>query len=284
MTGRSPITSTTRTLALLGDPVGHSLSPAIQNAAMEAAGLDGVYVALRAVEGDLAGLMRGLAAAGGGGNVTLPHKERAAAAVDRPTEAVRRTGACNTFWYEDGEIHGDNTDVEGLRRAVHAHLQDSLDGARVLILGAGGAARAALAAVLDDGAAEVEIHNRTVERARAVARRLGGSRTRVIETRVDLKGRSYDLVLNATRLGLHPEDPLPLGPEHEVNTPALLDLVYTPGETEWVRQARAAGIHAMDGGEMLVQQGAVAFERWWGIPGPAHVMRAELDRLRRSGV
>lgn len=284
MTYRPPVTSNTRTLALLGDPVGHSLSPVIQNAALAAARLDGVYVALRVEDGNLSGLMRGLAAAGGGGNITLPHKERAAAAVDRPTEAVRRTGACNTFWYKDGELYGDNTDVEGLRRAIHTHLQGSIEGGRVLILGAGGAARAALAAVLDDGAAEVEIHNRTVERARAVARRLGGARTRVLESRSDLQGRSYDLVLNATQLGLHPEDPLPLNPGQEVSTKALLDLVYTPGETEWVRQARAAGIHAMDGGEMLVQQGVVAFERWWGIPGPANVMRAELDRLRRSGV
>lgn len=283
MTYPLPVTSTTRTLALLGDPVGHSLSPVIQNAALAATGLDGVYVALRVADGDLSGLMRGLAAAGGGGNITLPHKERAAAAVDRPTEAVRRTGACNTFWYEDGELHGDNTDVEGLRRAIHSHLQGTVEGGRVLILGAGGAARAALAAVLDDGAAEVEIHNRTVERARAVARRLGGTRTRVLESRNDLQGRRYDLILNTTRLGLNPEDPLPLTPEQEVSSPAVLDLVYTPGETEWVRQARASGIHAMDGGEMLVQQGVVAFERWWGIPGPAEVMREALDRLRRSG-
>lgn len=282
MTRHLPVTTSTRTLALLGDPVGHSLSPIIQNAAMAARELDGVYVALRVGSEDLAGLMRGLAAAGGGGNVTLPHKERAAAVVDRPSEAVRRTGACNTFWMEDGELHGDNTDVEGLKRAIHTHLGGPIQGARILILGAGGAARAALAAVLDDGAAEVEIHNRTVERARAVARRMGGTRTRVLESRGDLQGRSYDLVLNTTRLGLGADDPLPLDPVGEVEVPALLDLVYTPGETELVRKARAGGVHAMDGGEMLVQQGVVAFERWWGVQGPVDVMREELDRLRRS--
>ncbi len=281
MTRHLPVTTSTRTLALLGDPVSHSLSPIIQNAAMMARELDGVYVALRVGSEDLAGLMRGLAAAGGGGNVTLPHKERAAAVVDRPSEAVRRTGACNTFWMEDGELHGDNTDVEGLKRAIHTHLAGPIQGARVLILGAGGAARAALAAVLDDGAAEVEIHNRTVERARAVARRMGGARTRIVESRAELQGRTYDLVLNTTRLGLEAEDPLPLDPAGEVEAPALLDLVYTPGETELVRRARAEGIHAMDGGEMLVQQGGVAFERWWGVPGPVDVMREELDRLRR---
>ena len=280
MTPRPPLTAWTRTFALLGDPVSHSLSPVIQNAAMESAEVDGVYVALQVNAEELRGLMRSLALAGGGGNVTLPHKERAAAAVDHASEAVRRTGACNTFWAKAGKVHGDNTDVEGLRRAIHTHLQGPISGGRVLILGAGGAARAALAAVLDDGAAEVEIHNRTVERARAVARRMGGPRTRVVESRGELQGRSYDLVLNATRLGLVDTDPLPLEVTGEVTMGALLDLVYTPGETEWVRRARAQGIPAMDGGEMLVQQGAVAFERWFGVPGPVDVMRAELERLR----
>ncbi len=112
------ITASTRLLALLGDPVGHSLSPLIQNAALRHTGADGVYVALRCAAEDLLSLIRALARAQGGGNVTLPHKEKAASVVDVPSEAVRRTGACNTFWGgPDGRVHGDNTDVEGLRRA-----------------------------------------------------------------------------------------------------------------------------------------------------------------------
>ena len=98
------LTSATRMLALLGDPVSHALSPVIQNAAFREAGVDGVYVALRCRSDDLSGLLQAIARAGGGGNVTLPHKERAAAVVDRSAEAVTRTGACNTFWEEDGEI------------------------------------------------------------------------------------------------------------------------------------------------------------------------------------
>ena len=108
------ISARTRVLTLLGDPVAHSASPELQNAAFEASGVDGVYVAVRCGPEDLAGFMRGLAKAGGGGNVTIPHKEKAATFLDVRSEAVRRTGACNTFWGDEaGRVHGDNTDVEG---------------------------------------------------------------------------------------------------------------------------------------------------------------------------
>lgn len=258
----------------------HSLSPAMQNAALEAVGEDGVYVALRCSEEQLSGLIRGVALAGGGGNVTLPHKERAATALDRPSEAVRRTGACNTFWAQDGEVYGDNTDVEGLRRALHRLMDGPPEGASVLLLGAGGAARAALAALLDDAVARVDVLNRTVDRARAVARRLGGDRTHVLESQLQLGERSYDLVVNATRLGLGDQDPLPLELGDEVQVGAVLDLVYSMGETPFVRRARELGLPAMDGEEMLLQQGAVAFERWWGQPAPVDAMREALASAR----
>lgn len=119
----SGITASTRTLALLGDPVGHSLSPILQNAAFQAAGVDGVYVAVGCAQEDLVGLMRGLARAGGGGNITLPHKEKAASVLDVPSDTVRRTGACNTFWGDErGRLHGDNTDVDGVRRLSLIHI------------------------------------------------------------------------------------------------------------------------------------------------------------------
>ena len=137
------VTSRTQVLALLGDPVDHSLSPVIQNAAFREAGVDGVYVALRCEAPDLVGFMHGLGRAGGGGNITLPYKQKAASFLDERSEAVRRTGACNTFWGRDGKVCGDNTDVEGFRRALKHFLGRSSEGFRVLLLGAGGAARAA---------------------------------------------------------------------------------------------------------------------------------------------
>jgi shikimate dehydrogenase len=275
------VTSQTRVMTLLGDPVGHSLSPVIQNAAFSDAGVDGVYVAVRCAADDLVGFMRGLSRAGGGGNITLPHKEKAAAVVDVASDAVRRTGACNTFWGgPDGKVHGDNTDVEGFRRALRAFVEGSPAGIRALLLGAGGAARAALMALLEEGADEVVILNRSVERARAVARRIGGQRARVASSPEDVRGQSFDLVANATRLGLSAADPLPLDFEILERAGAAMDLVYGTGSTPFVRAAESFGIRAADGGEMLVQQGAASFERWWGRAAPVAAMRAALRETR----
>lgn len=276
-TVREGVTAHTRVLCLLGDPVEHSLSPVMQNAGILEAGVDGVYVALRCDGDDVPALMKALAHAGGGGNITLPHKERAATVVDIPSDAVRRTGACNTFWGEDGRIHGDNTDVEGFRRALRAFLEDSPAGSRVLVLGAGGAARAILVGLLDDGVDEVVLLNRTVERARAVARRIGGERVRVAQGQEEIENEDFDLVVNATRLGLSPDDPLPLELESVGGVGALVDLVYGEGGTPLVRRATERGIRATDGAEMLVRQGAVSFERWWKTRAPVAVMRKALQ-------
>jgi len=272
------ITARTRVLTLLGDPVAHSASPEIQNAAFAEAGVDGVYIAVRCQPDDLSGFMHGLARAGGGGNVTLPHKEKAASVVDVTTDAVRRTGACNTFWGEGGKVHGDNTDVDGFRRALRLFLDGPAKGARALLLGAGGAARAALLGLLDEGASEVLLFNRTAERARAVARRIGGQRARVVPLMQDLAGERFDVVINATRLGLDPHDVAPIDFGILGRAGGALDLVYGRHTTSFVRAAEDKGIRAADGMEMLVQQGAVSFERWWGSPASTDVMRAAIRR------
>ncbi len=271
------VTASTRALVLLGDPVGHSMSPTIQNAAFSAADVDGVYLAVRCASDDLHGFMRGLSRADGGGNITLPHKEKAASVVDVASPAVRRTGACNTFWGdEDGRVHGDNTDVDGFRRALGSFVEGSPAGIRVLLLGAGGAARAALMGLLEEGADEVLIFNRTAERARAVARRIGGQKARVAPVLEGLRSESFDLVVNATRLGLGESDPSPLDFEILNRVGAAMDLVYAKKTTPFVRAAEALGIRATDGGEMLVQQAAASFERWWSTPAPVEVMRAAM--------
>lgn len=272
-------TAATRLFALLGDPVSHSLSPKFQNAALRAFGLDAVYVALRCTADDAPGLLRGIARAGGGGNVTVPHKAVAAAMVERPSDAVRRTGACNAFWLEDGAIHGDNTDVAGVREAVGALLGRPPAGARVLLLGAGGAASAAVCALADAGAERIVIANRTVDRARALADRFRAPGVRIeVAGSVDaLAGDAFDLAINSTSLGLQSADPLPLDPDAPgPSVGAALDLVYASGETRWVHAMRAHGLPAADGKEMLIQQGAAAFRRWWGMDPPLDAMRAAL--------
>jgi len=274
------IHASTRVLTLLGDPIAHSLSPVIQNAAFAEASVDGVYVAVRCASDDLTGFMRGLARAGGGGNITLPHKEKAASLVDRPTEAVRRTGACNTFWGDaEGRVHGDNTDVAGFQRALRVFVGNPR-GARVLLLGAGGAARAALMGLVEEEVGEVVLYNRTAHRARAVARRIGGERARVAPLLDELKGGDFDLVVNATSLGLHPEDPSPLDFEMLSRVGAAMDLVYADRPTPFVRAADEVGVRSTDGAEMLVQQGAVSFECWWNEPAPLDAMKAALGAAR----
>lgn len=269
----------TRLFAVLGDPVAHSLSPRIQNAAIRALHLDAVYLALRADSDTFPGLMRGLAHAGGGGNVTLPHKQLAATLIDHPTAALQATGACNTFWLEDGKIRGDNTDVEGFAVAARMLLNGSLEGTRVLLLGAGGAARAVLYALAREGVDQVVILNRTAERAAAL---ISGSQTAGIQVhpvqRVEeLRGQHFDLVANATSLGLRDDDPLPLDPAAGATFTAALDLVYALNGTRWIRELRELGIHAADGKEMLVQQGAASFERWWAREAPVEQMRSALS-------
>lgn len=267
--------ATTRLLALLGDPVEHSLSPRMQNAGIRALGLDGVYVALRTAGSDLAGLLRGIARSGGGGNVTLPHKEAAARVVEDSTEAVVRTGACNTFWMEDGVLRGDNTDVAGVRAAVATLLGGAATGARILLLGAGGAARGVALGLLMDDPEVVAVRNRTPGRAEELVRLLDVPRV-VASPPGSSREPRWDLVVNATRLGLHPGDPLPIEPRGE-SMAAVLDVVYGAAPTPLVQRARERGLPAADGREMLLQQGMASFRRWWGVPAPEAPMRAALE-------
>jgi shikimate dehydrogenase len=270
--------ASTRLIALLGDPVDHSLSPSFQNAALRAAGLDGVYLALRCDAEALPGLLRGIARAGGAGNVTVPHKQRAATIVDVRTPAVQRTGACNTFWQQDGRVHGDNTDVEGFRAAVRELLGRDAAGAGVLLLGAGGAARAALHALELDGAASVTILNRTHAAAADLAGEFGGGELRVdaAERQPNPPDRRFDLVVNATSLGLRDGDAHPLRLEEFPAGAAALDLVYRRGGTAWISELRGRGHPAADGTTMLLAQGAAAFACWWNRAPPLEAMRAAL--------
>lgn len=271
------VDGTTRLIALLGDPVAHSLSPVVQNAAFRAAGVPAVYLALRTDRSSLATMMRSIARGGGGGNVTVPHKRDAVAVLDRATDAVHRTGACNTFWAAADELWGDNTDVAGFRAAATVLLGGPARGARVLLIGAGGAARAVVAALEDDGADEVVILNRSREHAEALTSffSAGPLRLRIPADARSLASDRFDLIVNATSLGLSPEDPFPLDPQIARGAPAL-DLVYALDGTPWTHALRAAGGPAEDGLEMLIQQGAAAFRRWWNRPAPIEAMRAAL--------
>lgn len=280
------VAASTRVFAVLGDPVGHSLSPALHNAALQAGGLDGVYVALGCPEGALGGLMRGLAQAGGGGNVTVPHKEAAAELVDVASDSVRRTGACNTFWASGGRLHGDNTDVEGFRRALEVLLEGGApQGLDVLVLGAGGAARAVLAALLDGGARSVYLRNRSEGRAARLIEEMNDVRIRYLNTHQILGSLQFDLVVNATSVGMEDPRARPLDLAQVGGVGALMDLVYGRESPRLVRDAMAAGVPALDGRLMLLHQGAAAFERWWpGVEPDLVAMERALVADRAPGL
>jgi shikimate dehydrogenase len=266
------IDGNTRVFALIGDPVAHSLSPAMQNAAFRALGLRAVYVALRCGPEDVAPLIQALARAGGGGNVTVPHKEAAALAVDQRLDDAAEVGACNVFWSEHGAALGGNTDVEGLLRALEPLEPPP---GPWLIVGTGGGARAAAVAAGRCGSG-VAVSSRSADRAAAFERWVA---ERGIQPALPQDCR---LVINATPVGLRADDPLPLEPGAAPQAGAAFDMVYRTGETPWVRAMRAAGRRAADGRGMLVAQGAGALQRWFpGASAPTESMRAAVDAALR---
>ena len=273
------ISANTRVLTVIGDPVAHSLSPAMYNAAFRALGLDAVYVALRVSAGSLAQVLAMQVATHGAGNVTVPHKEAVERSVTRKTEACARAGACNTFWIEDAALVGDNTDVVGVTAALTKLGAGRGTETRWLVVGTGGSARAVAVAAADAGAT-LFVRSRDNGRARKFA---AWSTGLGIATHVANGPVEVDVAINATPLGLAGHDPLPIDINHMSGVRKALDLVYAPGETRWVHALRERGIDATDGREMLVQQGAAAFARFFpNTAAPTEVMRAAVQRALRA--
>ncbi len=250
-------------LVLLGHPIAHSLSPVMQNAALEAAGITLSYEALDVAPEDLSETLDSLAAEGAGGNVTVPHKESAARSMNKLSPIATKVGAINTFrTLRSGDLIGDNTDVVGFTALARLAIGEIPDGARLAVIGAGGAARAVLAAVETWNDARVTVHARRLDATRELVERFK-SFARAESLSLD-NPLDCDIVVNATTIGLADES-LPLPLELLPQSAAVLDLVYRPGETAWVRAARASGRVASDGLPMLVEQGAASFEIWFDI-------------------
>lgn len=268
-------------LVVLGHPVAHSLSPLFQQAALDAAGIALRYERLDVAPSRLASALGALRAERAAGNITVPHKQSVVEMCDALSPLARRVGAVNTFWTEpDGRLVGDNTDVGGFEAAVKALLPD-VRGLRVLVLGAGGAALAVREAVASWPGASLLAWARRAEQAREFVSPLG-DRARAVGSDADALAaavREVDLLVNATPLGLGASDALPLDPSWLGGRQALLDLTYRPdGQTPLVAACRARDIVAEDGLRMLVEQGALSFERWFGVPAPRAVMMAAIGR------
>jgi shikimate dehydrogenase len=247
-------------LVLLGHPVHHSLSPRFQNAALDEAGIPVRYEAIDVPPGALPALLNELRASRAAGNVTIPHKQRVFEASDVLTPLAARAGAVNTFWMEDDRLVGDNTDVGGFAAAAVRLLGAAPSGLTIGVIGAGGAAAAVLTAIEGWDGCRAIVFNRTPSRAEQLCARFQ-SVARCIDDARDLV--RAQLVVNATSIGLR-DNALPLDPTLLALDAGVLDLVYRPGETAWVRAARGRGHRALDGLPMLVEQGALAFERWFG--------------------
>ena len=257
-------------LVLLGHPVAHSISPRFQNAALKAAGIPLTYELVDVAPEALDAIVDSLALEHGAGNVTIPHKERFARHCARLMPLAERVGAVNVFWHEHGELVGDNSDVGGAELVIRTLAGNRLAHARVAVIGAGGGAAAVLCALERCGVAEARVYNRDMTRAHALASRFSPL-ARAVSSIGDAVADAA-LVVNTTPLGLHGGDAMPVAIEQLPSGAAVFDLAYASGETEWVRAARGAGHRAADGEGMLVEQGAIAFERWFGFEPDRNVM------------
>ncbi len=267
---------------IAGHPVAHSRSPLIHGHWLARHGIGGSYERIAVAPDDFPGFVAGLAQAGfAGGNVTIPHKEAAARLAHRLTPRAARIGAVNTLWFEGGVLHGDNSDAPGFVAHLDASLSDpgKLTGGHALVLGAGGAARAIVAGLLEHGLARVGVANRSAERASALAD-LDPARVAALAwDAIPAALPQVDLLVNTTALGMVGEPALAIDlaplPAHAV----VADAVYVPLETPLLARARGRGLATVDGLGMLLHQAVPGFAHWFGIvPEVTPALRALVER------
>jgi shikimate dehydrogenase len=280
-----------KSVALIGNPLEHSVSPVFQQAAFDHHGLDVRYEKWETPEAELAAAVGRLRAVSVlGANVTIPCKEKIMPLLDELSETAARIGAVNTVVNRDGKLMGFNTDAEGF---VTSLLQDAgyrLRNRKAMILGAGGAARAVMFALLNEEVTSVTVFNRSVERGRALVRSFARSAGRIplaAPPWTELEGstalRDCDLLVNCTSIGMKfsaAETASPLNAEFIPKDAMVCDLVYNPEETPFLKEAKKAGAETLGGLSMLVHQGAASFELWTGKKAPVDIMlRSARDAL-----
>src|SRR5947209_7512568 len=264
------VDAATRVYGVAGDPISHSLSPLMLNAAFRRENVNGVYLALHAKSlDDLLACIRDIPIHGL--SITMPYKEEILKHLDKTDPLTAKIGACNTVVRsQEGKLYGFNTDVTGVVRPLEQRLH--LQGTKILVLGAGGAARAAVFGLKERGA-DVYILNRTPSPAQTLAKQ---ARAKAIN-KMQLKKIAFDVIINATPAGMEGnKDPLPIS-EQELKAKFFFEMVYSPAETRLVKMARELGIHVILGAEMFVQQGARQFEIWTGKPAPVQEMQRVVE-------
>jgi shikimate dehydrogenase len=281
----------TNRVVLIGHPVAHSFSGAMQQAAFDALGIDARYELWDRRQIDLAAAVAELRGDEFlGANVTVPHKEHVVPLIDRLTEDAQATGAVNVISREGKKLIGHNTDVAGFKAALDKLVGRQKMPRHAVVLGAGGAARAVMFSLITEGFQRVVIFNRHLHKGEALVRHFGRSASHMDlrampwhESVLEAELAKTKLLVNATSVGLTPgETPIPA----ELLPPDLLvmDLVYNPPQSQLLTDAAAARCVVMNGEQMLLQQGALSFELWTGKAAPLDVMQAELDRAREHGL
>jgi shikimate dehydrogenase len=249
-----------------GHPIAHSRSPMIHGHWLETLGIAGSYEAINVAPEGFHEFVANLRNNGfAGGNVTIPHKEAASALVERRNGAAEEIGAVNTLWFEDGRLHGGNTDAEGFAANLDERAPGWDQGRTAVVLGAGGAARAVIFALLQRGFRDVRVVNRTVARARELVDRFGSWVTaHQTQAAPELLGDA-DFLVNTTALGMHGQAEIAVDPFGLPANAVVTDIVYVPLETPLLAAARANRLRAVDGLGMLLHQAAPGFERWFGV-------------------
>ena len=273
------ITGKTRICGIIGDPVEHSMSPVMHNAAFKVLGLDHVYLPFHVRGGELQEAIKGMRALNIAGlNVTIPHKMAVIEFLDEMDPLAEKMGAVNTIANEDGKLTGYNTDAPGFLQTLRMHGVEP-DGKSIVILGAGGAAKG-ISFILAGEGARLVILNRTLSRAEELASQVAKScRQKVVamalnEANLKMAFEGADVLVNTTSVGMVPDvDRTPV-PGNLLNSHLVVsDIVYNPLETKLLREAKIAGARTVNGLDMLVWQGALAFEKWTGQKAPFEIMK-----------
>lgn len=276
-------------LGIFGDPIAHSASPQMHNEALLERGLDMQFVRFLITAGELPEAVKNLASAGFlGASVTIPHKQTVLPLLNEIDSNARLMGAVNTVLIRDGKLHGHNTDGPGLSAAILEEFGTPLEQLRVLILGgAGGAGRAITVQCALEGCPSITIANRNSQKgdtlADEIGKTIGPAVTSFPLEPGDIRNAlaSTDLIINATPLGMKAGDPSPLPDGMIQSTHLVYDTVYNKGETALLRQARETGSRCANGFSMLLHQGVLQNELWFGKPAPMKAMREALNSIRR---
>ena len=278
-------------LGIIGYPIGHSMSPVFQQAALDACGVDAKYVAYQVAPDEVGEFVNGLRQPGIMGiNVTVPHKEAVIPFLDEIDDWATEAGAVNTIVNRQGRLTGHNTDGYGFLRALREGGDFEPQGRRTLILGAGGAARGVVLALAREGVGNLTIANRTLERAENLAqlargRGITSNAIPLSSPELTEAAAKAELIVNCTTVGMTHgpgEDETPLSAESIPSTALVYDLVYNPLETRLLREAAQTGAKTLGGIQMLVYQGAASFEMWLERPAPVPVMLDAATRAMQS--